>query len=104
MKTYYHITTSAYQDGDDLISAQEQIERYGETINASKWDDELYDTDIVCLFATRDEAEEAMGLPEFRGCDVLLAVSIDDEDEQPRINDEGYPYVRRVYGRQITRL
>lgn len=95
MKTMYHVASPEYLMGDDLYCASRLMDM-GYSI-ASKWDSgELYDTDVVCLFESRDAAEDFRA--EYQPEGILLAVSIDDEDPEIRLTtvEEGYP---AVFGR-----
>lgn len=95
MTTYFHIARESYSDGEDLLSWDSYIERYGEQPCVWKWEDadEGFDTDIVSLFSSRDEADAYMD--DFGG--VMLHVTIPDwaEDEGMMIvtNSEGYTAV-----------
>lgn len=59
---YFHVAGSQYQAGDDLLCRDALIDA-GLDIEW-KWDDapDGFDGDVVCLFATEDEAREFAGL------------------------------------------
>lgn len=102
MTTYWHVASSDYRAGDDLLSYDAQYERWG-VEPTWKWEGEPIDTDVICLFETRDEAEDM--LAEYGG--QLLKVELIEDDlldlRMTRVG-EGYPAIQRLIpARCITR-
>lgn len=94
MTTYYHVTTSDYQSGDDLLSFEE-LEARGVDV-AWKYEGEPVDTDVVCLFETEAEAREYIDV--FLPVGRLLRVTIPADADDVRLTrvEEGYPAVFRL--------
>ncbi len=69
--TYYHVASSAYESGDLLC--YDELERLDRN-PAWKWECDLVDTDVVCLFSTITEAQDY--LDEFGG--KILTVEFPD--------------------------
>lgn len=92
--TYYHVAPAHYQSGDDLLSFNEQEARGLAPV--WKWDCDYVDTDVVCLFCTLGEARDY--IDEFQSDGKILAVTIDDDEDQLSMTrvSEGYPAVYRL--------
>lgn len=95
MATYYHVAPISYNEGEDLLSWDAYVERYGEQPTAWKWDeaDEGFDTDIVSLFTDRAEASDYIDLYMDGAAKVLTIEVGDDTDIRVRRNSEGYSCV-----------
>lgn len=93
MATYYHIAHKSYQAGMNLYSFDNQLDMGWEP--EWKWDeaDQGLDSDVVCLFETRKEAEYFKR--EYLPSGKLLKIQIAENDDRVRVlrNDEGYPAV-----------
>lgn len=89
MATYYHVVSNDYQPGDDLL-CWDAREARGDT-PTWKWEGEPFDTDVVCLFETLDEAENMQSM--FGG--QILTIIIPDDDDMLSLTrvSEGYPAV-----------
>jgi len=101
MATYYHIAGKGYNEGEALYSYDRQLE-----MGLSpewKWDEESegLDTDLVCLFDSRTEAQEFAD--EFGG--TMLAIEITDDEDRLRMvtNDEGYRAVFNAIPAELIR-
>lgn len=93
MAVYFHVAPAHYQSGDDLLSFDEQEARGMAPV--WKWDCEMADCDVVCLFSTEDEARDY--IDEFQPDGKLLIVTIPDDDDMLSITtvSEGYTAVYR---------
>ena len=90
----YHVVGDGWQPGEDLLSYDAHEERYGEP-PAWKWDGEPFDTDVVCVFDTLDEARDFRDT--FASGARVLAICVDDDEDRLRWTrvDEGYRAVFR---------
>lgn len=97
MPTFYHVAPATYNDGEDLLSWDAYVERYGEQPTTWKWEEaeEGFDTDIVCMFRAdqRDDAEAFAA--EYFDSAKLLTIELEDGEEGVHIltNAEGYACV-----------
>lgn len=93
MATYYHVAPGTYQDGECLLSFNEQEARGWEPV--WKWDEEMVDCDVVCLYRTIGEAQEHIEV--FQPSGRILLVTIPDDDDMLSMTQvqEGYPAVYR---------
>lgn len=97
MATYYHVTTAAYNEGEDLLSWDRYIERYGEAPCAWKWDEsdceEGFDGYMVSLLR-EDQADEIEYIASMiEGQALVLTIETDEQWERELhfgINGEGY--------------
>lgn len=95
MATYYHVTTAAYHEGEDLLSWDRYIEQYGEVPCAWKWDDvdEGYDGYMICLLR-EDQADQISDIVlDIDGPALVLTIETDEQWERELhfgINSEGY--------------
>jgi hypothetical protein len=89
-KTYYHVAPASYRVGDDLWCYDELVAQGYEV--AWKWEDaeEGFDTDVVCLFSSRDDAESFVA--EFLSDGQVLTVDLSDApDVRLTTVAEGFP-------------
>lgn len=101
--TLYHVAPPHYILGDDLLSYDDYCARYGVEPGPWKFEDERFDTDIVCLFESVADAREfvAVFLPD----GIILAIDPEpaaDDPLQLNRNEEGYLYAFRVPAAHIT--
>ena len=93
MTIYYHVSQD-WQEGDDLLCFDEVYAQTG-TQPSWKWEEEPFDTHLVCLFKTLKEAEDMKTewLPNGR----ILQVNLPDNPEEWGMmvteNDEGFTCV-----------
>lgn len=94
MATMYHVAGEKYEVGDPLLPFNALLDMGILCEEDWQWEDaELgFDGDVVCLYASRDEATEHMAI--FGGA-IILAVNIPDDEE------EFYPH-QTAYGTYIT--
>lgn len=90
MTTYYHVTPPDYAPDHGILS-------YGEAPGPWKFEGERFDSDIVCLFETIEDAREfvALWLPD----GIIHAIDPEPDAADPLTpsrNEEGYLYVFRV--------
>jgi hypothetical protein len=93
MATYFHVAPADY-DGGPLLSFDEQEARGRAPV--WKWDCEMADTDVVCLYSTEAEAREHIEV--FQPDGVLLKIEIDDDDDRVSYTkvSEGYTAIYRI--------
>ena len=103
MTTYFHVAPMTYTEGEDLLSWDRYIERFGEAPTAWKWEDaeDRYDGHMVCLWQA-DQLDDAREFVEsyLDGQAKIVTVTVDDEWARElglRRNDEGY--MAAMYGR-----
>lgn len=91
MKTYYHVTPNTYQTGSDLMCFDVLGEKGYEP--HWKWDCDFVDTDVVCLFDTRDDATDF--IDNFLVDGILLRIDVPDDDDMCSFTkvSEGYTAV-----------
>lgn len=90
MTTYFHIAGPNYRIGDDLL-CWDELDAAGEAPEW-KWDGEPFDTDVVCLFETREDAEQAIADGLFPADVTLLRVEVPADATVTRVS-EGYPAI-----------
>jgi hypothetical protein len=95
MSRYYHCTTDAYQDGDDLLCFDLLLARGDNP--AWKWGDEqaedeqCMDTDVVCMTAGLEEARK---FTTEGWASRILAIDVPPDQRILRVT-EGYPAIAR---------
>lgn len=98
MQTYYHVTGSTYQDGDDLLCWANYVWQRGEEPSAWKWDGTggATDSDVVSLFRADqyDDAREFASDHIGKGARILTVEMADSWAEDVETNDEGYACMR----------
>jgi hypothetical protein len=96
--TYYHVTSKDYEDGDDLWCWDELELQGRETL--WKWEEDQVgvDTDVVCLFTTRDDAQAF--LEEWIPDGVILTITLPQNPTEVGLRivhvAEGYPAIIRM--------
>lgn len=92
---YFHVAPATFRIGDDLL-CWDELEARGDAPEW-KWEDAEvgFDTDVVCLFESLDDARDfaATFLPD----GTILAIDLSDADDVrlTRVS-EGYPAAMRL--------
>jgi hypothetical protein len=110
MATYFHVTTTAYNTGEDLLSWDAYIARYGEAPCAWKWDEaeEGFDGHLISLLREDQASEIADVAAYIDGPALVLTIETDEAWEQELgfdVNSEGYTVaLHRIPAEVITNV
>lgn len=105
MTTYYHVTATSYQDGDDLLSFQERLNLGEVTESDWKWDHDLEgapDAQFVSLWSDLERAKK--WIEEMVDGDAVIVEVVDDGTIEVRTAGHEATKHPCVYGKIPGRL